>query len=80
MNRESQRAPAVGQLALDTQRGAVGVVMARTGPYIQLRPQGGGLEWDVLPEDVQPVTAAESLAPRVREANRQSTAGGGRSW
>ncbi|WP_240979773.1 hypothetical protein [Streptomyces sp. HNM0574] len=61
----------VGAYAVDTRSGRVGEVMARTGPYAQLRPPGGGLEWDVPVEDLRPVTAhsGDELRARVSEFN-----------
>lgn len=44
-----------GTLARDARSGRVGVVMDRVGPYVQLRPVGGGREWDVAPGNLQPV-------------------------
>jgi hypothetical protein len=63
----------VGALAVDTKRDRVGVVMGKTGPYMQLRPEGGGREWDARPEDLRPATACEALSPKVRAANERST-------
>lgn len=36
----------VGTYAVDTRTGRVGRVMGHEGPYVQLRPYGGGREWD----------------------------------
>jgi hypothetical protein len=60
-------------MALDTQRNRVGVVMGKTGPYVQLRPEGGGLEWDALPDDVRAISASDTLSPKVRAVNERST-------
>lgn len=65
----------VGTLARDAKHDRVGIVMGKTGPYVQLRPQGGGLEWDVRPEHLRAVSASETLSPRVREVNERSTGG-----
>jgi hypothetical protein len=62
----------VGTLALDTARDQVGEVRGHVGPYVQLRPEDGGLEWDARPENVRPLSAGESLAARVAAANRRS--------
>lgn len=67
--------PDVGTVALDAERDRMGVVMGHEGPYVQLRPEGGGREWDALPEDLQPVTASEALRSKVRAANARSTEG-----
>lgn len=66
------QAPTVGTLAVDTRCGQVGEVRGHVGPYVQMRPEDGGLEWDARPEDVQPLSAAESLSARVAAANRRS--------
>jgi hypothetical protein len=66
----------VGTLAVDTRRDEVGEVRGHVGPYVQLRPVEGGCEWDARPEDVRPVSAAESLSRRVSDANRRSRRGG----
>jgi hypothetical protein len=68
----------VGEMAIDVARGRVGVVMDREGPYVQLRPLGGGREWDARPEDVRPATAAEQLSAKVAEANANAVRGWGR--
>ncbi len=44
-----------GTPALDTRTGCLGIVMGTEGPYIQLRPQGGGREWDCPPDRLRPV-------------------------
>jgi hypothetical protein len=62
-----------GTLARDTRRNKVGRVMGHLGPYVQLRPPSGGREWDAKPEDVQPISASESLSARVAEANAWSS-------
>ncbi|MFE9647376.1 hypothetical protein ACFYO0_25310 [Streptomyces sp. NPDC006365] len=36
--------------AVDVRGGRVGEVMGREGGYVQLRPVGGGREWDCPPE------------------------------
>lgn len=62
----------VGTLVLDTARDEIGRVMGHMGPYVQLRPRDGGCEWDARPENVRPLSTAESLSDRVAEANRRS--------
>ncbi|MER6674723.1 hypothetical protein [Streptomyces sp. NPDC000983] len=51
--------PPVGSCVVDTRSGRLGVVMGHEGPYVQLRPYGGGLEWDAAPESVRQATTAE---------------------
>ncbi|MFC8075321.1 hypothetical protein ACFUN8_07245 [Streptomyces sp. NPDC057307] len=62
----------VGDTVHDPARDRVGVVMARQGPYYQLRPLGGGREWDADPARVRPLTPAELLSARVADANTRS--------
>ncbi|MFG2596647.1 hypothetical protein [Streptomyces sp. NPDC048462] len=64
-------APDAGALAVDRRNGEVGVVMGHVGTYMQLRPLGGGREWDVPPQDVRPPTPAEELSAKVAVANRR---------
>ncbi|MBB1256243.1 hypothetical protein [Streptomyces alkaliterrae] len=64
--------PDVGTLAIDHRCGRLGVVMGRTGPYVQLRPEGGGKEWDVPVGDVRSATTNDVLHLRVREINKLS--------
>ncbi|MBT2398491.1 hypothetical protein [Streptomyces sp. ISL-100] len=58
-----------GEYAVDVRDGRVGRVMGRVGTYVQLRPPGGGKEWDCPPEDVRSVELGEVLRARVREVN-----------
>jgi hypothetical protein len=48
-----------GALVVDTETGRTGRVMDSVGPYLQLRPPGGGREWDADPNRVRPADAAE---------------------
>ncbi|MEN8649356.1 hypothetical protein ABCR94_01555 [Streptomyces sp. 21So2-11] len=63
--------PEVGEYAVDVRDGRVGRVMGCVGPYVQLRPAGGGAEWDCPPEDARPTVLAEALRARVREINAE---------
>ncbi|WP_078616665.1 hypothetical protein [Streptomyces sp. 351MFTsu5.1] len=49
----------VGSYVVDTRTGKVGVVMGHEGPYVQLRPCGGGREWDAAPDAVREATPVE---------------------
>ncbi|GAA1546279.1 hypothetical protein GCM10009730_64210 [Streptomyces albidochromogenes] len=64
-------APEPGAYAVDVRDGRVGRVMGRVGTYVQLRPPGGGKEWDCPPDDVRPVALGEVLRARVREINAE---------
>ncbi|WP_127357424.1 hypothetical protein [Actinacidiphila soli] len=72
METDSEFVPPVGTLAVDTRRDEVGEVRGHVGPYVQLRPVDGGCEWDARPEDLRPLSAAETLSRRVAEANPRS--------
>lgn len=56
--------PTVGALAEDTQRDRIGVVMGHVGTHVQLRPPGGGCEWDADPQHVRPARPAEEANAR----------------
>ncbi|GGV48559.1 hypothetical protein [Streptomyces spectabilis] len=60
-----------GEYAVDVRDGSVGQVMGREGGYVQLRPVGGGREWDCPPEATEPASTAEVLRARVRQVNRE---------
>ncbi|MFJ9667552.1 hypothetical protein ACIRPP_23560 [Streptomyces sp. NPDC101219] len=64
--------PAVGAHVVDTVTGRIGVVMGHEGPYVQLRPYGGGCEWDAEPEAVRQATAAERLREAMAHARARS--------
>ncbi|MEU5311851.1 hypothetical protein [Streptomyces sp. NPDC021562] len=62
----------VGSCAVDTRTGRLGIVMGHEGPYVQLRPYGGGREWDARPDAVRPATQAERLSAATAHANARS--------
>ncbi len=62
----------VGAYAVDTGSGRVGRVMGRAGPYLLLRPYGGGREWECLPEVVRAATTVEWLRAATAYANARS--------
>ncbi|WP_369217883.1 hypothetical protein [Streptomyces flavofungini] len=69
-----QKDPAVpekGTYAVDHRDGSVGQVMGCEGGLVQLRPFGGGREWDCPPGSVEQVPTMEVLRERVRELNRR---------
>ncbi|MEU6224659.1 hypothetical protein [Streptomyces sp. NPDC047042] len=57
--------------ALDVRDGRIGEVMGREGGYVQLRPVGGGCEWDCPPEELREAAPGEVLRARVRRVNRE---------
>ncbi|MFD9107125.1 hypothetical protein [Streptomyces bottropensis] len=70
----TEHMPAIGDVVEDVglRQTKVGTVMGFEGPYVQLRPVGGGREWDAEPGDLRPVTAAEALSARLAAANARS--------
>ncbi|MEV5200295.1 hypothetical protein [Streptomyces sp. NPDC053720] len=67
--------PRVGTAVHDIGSGRVGLVMGHEGPYPQLRPLGGGREWDADPARLRLLDPAELLSARVAEANARSRTG-----
>ncbi|SER83615.1 hypothetical protein SAMN04487983_102350 [Streptomyces sp. yr375] len=63
--------PQVGDLVWDEATRKVGRLMDRIGTRWQLRPAGGGREWDAM-GPLRPATAAESLSAGVARANARS--------
>jgi hypothetical protein len=64
--------PQMGALVKDVgEPNRVGVV-CNEGPYLQLRPVGGGKEWDAEPGRVRLLTAREELSVRLAERNEGS--------
>ncbi|MFH8972556.1 hypothetical protein [Streptomyces sp. NPDC017890] len=64
--------PPIGCYAVDTRSGRVGVVMGHEGPYVQMRPYGGGREWDAEPRDVRHATLSERLSAATAYTNARS--------
>ncbi|WP_338703948.1 hypothetical protein V2W30_17945 [Streptomyces sp. Q6] len=61
----------VGTYVIDRRDGRVGQIMGHEGGYVQLRPPGGGREWDCPPDAVEPAPVGEVLRERVRRVNRE---------
>ncbi|MFJ2391509.1 hypothetical protein ACIOTI_02005 [Streptomyces sp. NPDC087843] len=68
--------PGVGVAVHDTVRDRVGRVMGHEGPYLQVRPLGGGVEWDAEPGHLRPLSQDELLSALVAEANARSRGSG----
>ncbi|MFF9036721.1 hypothetical protein ACF090_14760 [Streptomyces sp. NPDC014892] len=62
----------VGDTVRDVVSGRVGKVMGFVGPYVQLRPIGGGREWDARRERLRPVSGSEALSEGVARSNARS--------
>jgi hypothetical protein len=67
--------PGIGDLAKDTATGRVGVVMGELGGRVQMRPVHGGMEWDVMPDDVVALRARDELSERLAVKNYNSEVG-----
>jgi hypothetical protein len=63
--------PPVGAHAVDARDGRIGEVMGHVGGRVQLRPVGGGREWDCSPQEVGLASAEEVMRERLRKANRE---------
>ncbi|MFF4985134.1 hypothetical protein ACFY3O_34455 [Streptomyces sp. NPDC001046] len=64
-----------GTLVYDPQTNRVGEYQDRTGPYVMLRPVGGGREWQADPGRIRPATPDERLSAGVRAVNDRSREG-----
>ncbi|MFL4905162.1 hypothetical protein ACJ6WF_18720 [Streptomyces sp. MMS24-I2-30] len=64
--------PPVGGYVVDVRNGRLGEVMDHVGGCVQLRPVGGGREWDCPPECVEVAAPGEVLRERVRRLNREA--------
>lgn len=73
MASNQQTRPGIGELAKDTASGRIGVVMGEIGARVQIRPIGGGVEWDARPDNVVAPTAREELSARlaIKDGNRR---------
>ncbi|KUL51641.1 hypothetical protein ADL22_05970 [Streptomyces sp. NRRL F-4489] len=65
--------PAKGEIVRDLLRERVGRVMDHEDGCVQLRPLGGGVEWDADPADLEPVAVSAALREHVADLNWQST-------
>lgn len=75
MASNQQTRPGIGELAKDSATGRIGVVMGEVGGRVQIRPVGGGMEWDARPGDVVAPSAREELSARLAIRNGNSRDG-----
>jgi hypothetical protein len=75
MASNQQTGPGIGELAKDTARGRIGVVMGEVGGRVQIRPIGGGMEWDAVPDHVVALSAREDLRARLTIRNNNTLDG-----
>ncbi|MEV5970846.1 hypothetical protein [Streptomyces sp. NPDC051921] len=64
--------PPIGAYVVDIRTGKVGTVMGHEGSCLQVRPIGGGREWDCEPDGVRVATVAERLSAATAHANARS--------
>ncbi|WP_342456401.1 hypothetical protein [Streptomyces coeruleorubidus] len=64
-----------GTLVYDPETRKVGEYQDKTGPYVMLRPVGGGREWQADPARIRVATLEERLRAGVRAANDRSREG-----
>ncbi|MFF8028266.1 hypothetical protein ACFZDJ_45750 [Streptomyces sp. NPDC007896] len=72
MASNQQTRPGIGELAKDSARGRIGVVMGEIGGRVQIRPIRGGKEWDAMPDNVVALSAREELSARLAVENGNS--------
>ncbi|MFE2967216.1 hypothetical protein ACFXKC_26785 [Streptomyces sp. NPDC059340] len=75
MASNQQTRPCIGELAKDSARGRIGVVMGEIGGRVQIRPIRGGKEWDAMPDNVVALSAREELSARLTVKNGNSRVG-----
>ncbi|WP_405472166.1 hypothetical protein [Streptomyces canus] len=63
--------PPVASYVVDERDGRVGEVMAHLGGRVQLRPLGGGREWECEPGSTRPAPQSDVLRARVRKVNNE---------
>ncbi|WP_406436483.1 hypothetical protein OHB14_62275 [Streptomyces sp. NBC_01613] len=75
MASNQQTRPGIGELAKDSARDRIGVVMGEVGGRVQMRPIGGGTEWDAKPDNVVAPSPREELSARLAIKNGNSRDG-----
>ncbi|MFI5863596.1 hypothetical protein [Streptomyces sp. NPDC051546] len=77
-NQQAEPRVDIGSVMKDTKAGRVGAVAGAGDGKIQLRPLGGGMEWDADPNDLERPSPREELKLRLAAENERSTYG--RHW
>jgi hypothetical protein len=67
--------PERGALVYDPVRRKLGQYQDKAGPYVLLRPVGGGCEWEADPAQIRPATDAERLRAGVKVVNERAEHG-----
>ena len=75
METDGMGPPPRGSVVRDNGCGRLGRVMDHRCGKIQLRPLGGGLEWDAAPEELEPVSRDAALRAAVGQLNAASRTG-----
>nr|QIY96927.1 hypothetical protein HEP87_26675 [Streptomyces sp. S1D4-11] len=75
MASNQQTRPGIGELAKDSARERIGVVMGEIGGRVQIRPIRGGREWDAMPDNVVALSAREELSARLAVKTGNSRGG-----
>ncbi|WP_436737894.1 hypothetical protein [Streptomyces sp. BBFR102] len=75
MASNQQAGPGIGELAKDRKARRIGVVMGEIGGRVQMRPVGGGIEWEAMPGDVLVPEAREELSARLAVKSNNSRVG-----
>lgn len=53
----------------------LGEYQEKAGPYVLLRPVGGGREWEADPAQIRPASPSERLSAGVKAANERAGRG-----
>ncbi|MFF2851666.1 hypothetical protein ACFVT5_35840 [Streptomyces sp. NPDC058001] len=72
---ETGTVPERGALVYDQAMRKVGEFQDRAGPYVMLRPVGGGKEWEADPARIRLATLTERLSASVKAANQRAERG-----
>ncbi|MDF3298407.1 hypothetical protein [Streptomyces tropicalis] len=68
----AREAPGAGEAVHDAASDRVGRVTGHEGPYVRIRPLGGGRAWDATADDLRVLTQDELLSALVAEVNTRS--------
>ncbi|MGW3323847.1 hypothetical protein [Streptomyces virginiae] len=77
-NQQAEPRIETGSVMRDAKVDLIGVVAGAADGKFQLRPLAGGLEWDVDPPDLKPVSPHEELKARLAVESERSIHG--RHW
>ncbi|NEE42655.1 hypothetical protein G3M53_97125 [Streptomyces sp. SID7982] len=75
MASNQQTSSGIGELAKDTARERIGVVLGEVGGRVQIRPIRGGTQWDAMPDNVVTPSEREELSARLAIRNANTRAG-----